>query len=83
LLRAAPASDLLDENGAVLSAATEAWTGSDESGARGGDDCNDWTDATASATSAAGSALGGDPAWGGGDSPLRCDDVAPLICFEQ
>ena len=84
-LKSPPKSDLLDELGGAPAGpgAAGAWTGSDSAGAATGQDCGDWTNATVYVEATTGSTLALDPAWGGGNAPLRCDAKAPLICFEQ
>ncbi len=62
--------------------ASGAWTGTDANGVATGEDCEGWTNATADALATTGTALAVDTGWGGGDSPLRCNAKAALICFE-
>jgi hypothetical protein len=81
-LRNAPQAELLDEAGGYPQNAG-AWTGSDVNGTSVPDNCEAWTNATAAATGMTGSALGFDATWGGGHAPMRCDQKAALLCFQQ
>jgi hypothetical protein len=82
LREGSPSTDLLDERGNAPSA-DGAWSGTTTAGLASGSDCEGWTNASAGATGASGSALGADPSWGGDDMPATCEGKAALICFEQ
>ena len=84
-LKSPPKSDLLDELGGSPAGpgAKGAWSGSDAAGGATGQNCDDWTNATVYVEATTGSTLSLDPAWGGGDAPLRCDSKAPIICLQQ
>jgi hypothetical protein len=63
-------------------AASRPWTGTDASGGATGQDCDGWTNATADLDATVGTAAANDIDWGGGNTTTRCDQKAPLICFE-
>jgi hypothetical protein len=82
-LRGAPQAELLDEVGGYPQSLAGAWTGSDAQGAATSESCEGWTNATDGATATTGTAFSNDTTWGGGNTSLRCNAQAPLICFQQ
>ena len=74
---------LLDERAQPIAATARIWSGSDIDGRATHDDCAGWTNASAQMFATTGTALQGDPGWGGGDAPLACSDVARLLCFQD
>lgn len=84
-LHGAPRVQILDERGNTpqVSLVTGAWSGSDATGIATGEDCEGWTNAGADITATTGTTFVSDTDWGGGNTPLRCNAKAPLLCIQQ